>query len=46
VKRNLKIRLFAFVSLSFCFLTHTAAAQQTAARESMDAAIEQYLVEQ
>ena len=41
MKRNLKIRLFAFVSLSLCFLTHTAAAQQTAARESMDAAIEQ-----
>lgn len=41
MKRNFKIRLFAFVSLSLCFLTHTAAAQQTAARESMDAAIEQ-----
>ena len=41
MKRNLKIRLFAFVSLSFCFLPQVVSAQQTAARESMDAAIEQ-----
>lgn len=41
MKANLKIRLFAVVSLAFCLLTQNVSAQQTAARESMDAAIEQ-----
>ena len=41
MKRSLKIRLFTVISLSFCFLTQDVLAQQTAARESMDAAIEQ-----
>lgn len=41
MKRSLRIRLFAFVLVSFCCLAQTVRAQQTAARESMDAAIEQ-----
>lgn len=41
MKANLKIRIFAVVSLTFCLFSQNAAAQQTAARESMDAAIEQ-----
>ncbi len=41
MKRSLSNRLFAFVFVSLCFLTQSVVAQQTAARESMDAAIEQ-----
>lgn len=41
MKANLKIRLFAVVSLTFCLFSQNVPAQQTAARESMDAAIEQ-----
>ncbi len=41
MKNSLKIGLFAFVSLSLCVFVQKAVAQQTAAQESMDAAIEQ-----
>lgn len=41
MKANLKIRIFAVVSLTFCLFSQNVPAQQTAARESMDAAIEQ-----
>ena len=41
MKKDLRIRLFAFISLSLCFVMRPVFAQQSAARESMDAAIEQ-----
>ena len=41
MKRYLKIRLFTVISVFCCLTAQTVSAQQTAARESMDAAIEQ-----